>query len=160
MNWITVKGCAALLAGCVLAQLTGLAAAVPPSEGEASSGEAAATRERYQVYGLSEACVGECWTHLGSYDSAKDAHAAGEDACRPQEGERPFTEYRVVRAAGLALPPSVSAWRLRSLTIYRLSADDHGERLVGRYDTAREAEAAAEKVLAAGDRFQVVYWWR
>jgi hypothetical protein len=155
MHRITARTGAALLTGWVLALPAGLAAgAASPSEGTTSSGEATVTQERFHLYlGKMLLWSGHWeWTYLGAYDSAREADAAGKAAC-PEDAERPFREYRVVKAAGLALPQAVG----NGVTIYRLPADGHGDRLVGEYDTEREATAAAEKVLAEGGRFQAVY---
>jgi hypothetical protein len=156
MNRIAVRTSgAALLTGCALTLFAGLAAgAVSPGEETASPREAAQTQERHHLYrGKMLLWSGDWeWTYLGAYDSAKEADAAGKAAC-PEDEERSFQKYRVVKAAGLALPQEAG----KGVTIIRLTADDRDGRLVGHYDTAREAVAAAEKVLAAGDRFQAVF---
>jgi hypothetical protein len=159
MKRFTVKAGAALLAGFALALLPGnTVGAAVPDEGAAPPAETAATQERYHLYGFDITRAGERYTYLGAYDSAKEADAAGKEACHPESGEGLYQEYRVVQSAGLALPPYVSAWQARSITIYRLQC--HDKQLVGRYDTEREATAAAEKVLAERYGFQAVYSWR
>jgi hypothetical protein len=156
MNRIMVKAGAALLTGWALALLTGSpVGAAAPDEGAAPPAEATATLERYYLYGRTFSRASDRYTYLGAYASAEDADAVRKAACHPQDGEGPFPEYRVVKAAGLALPPSASAGP--PITILRLSAFRRCLPVVGRYDTEREAIAAAEKILAEGDRFVVVY---
>jgi hypothetical protein len=156
MNRIAVKTGAALLTGLVLALPTGSPVkAGDPDEGASPPAEATAPQEVYYLYGLAVTRAGDRYTYLGAYASAEDADAVRKAACHSQDGEGPFPEYRVVQSAGLALPPSAPAGP--PITILRLSAFRRCLPVVGRYDTEREATAAAEKVLAEGDRFVVVY---
>jgi len=144
-------------AGCLLAAATGApASASSPDEGAAPASDAAAVQTRFHLYGVSYRRAGERFTYLGAFDAAKDARAAGKLAC---DGGPRYQEYCVVEGVELVLPPSKAAYETRSIEIYRLSHHDHGERLVGRYPSMREAAAAAEKVLADGDSFQVIYSW-
>jgi hypothetical protein len=159
------KTAGAVLTGCVLAlgTATGFGAA-SPSEGTARMDGAAATAERYQLYGYAmETWVTEGWTYLGAYDSAEAAEAVGKAACRSKEEERPFQKYRVMKSAGVKLPLPVVASGTPPIAVYRLSPDADGDRfrLVGRFRTVHEAEEAADKVLAAPfeGRFMVVYYF-
>jgi hypothetical protein len=169
-------------AGCLLAAAAGAPASASPSdEGTAPAGDAATAQTRFYLYGLDFTRAGERFTFLGAYDTAKDAHAAGKLVCENfsrhpagigedkdahaagklvSEGElRTYYECRVEEGVELVLPPSKAAYETRSIRVYRLSDHDHAGRLVGRYSTMREAATAAEKVLADGDSFQVMYWW-
>ena len=114
---------------------------------------AAPAKERYHAYGLGYTRGGECWTYLGSYDDAVGADAACK-AARNRWGES-YAALRVVKAAGLALPPA------RKYTKVLLSpvagrAQPGGQARTFR--TLTEAADAAAKVAAAGERFEVLYW--
>jgi hypothetical protein len=154
MTRITVKAGAALLTGFALALLTGSPAGAAFSDDEAAPAEA-----RYHVYGLGHRRVGESWTYLGSYDAAEDADAAGK-AARNRWGES-YPEWRVVKAVGLDLPP---AGKCSKFLLFRFPAQEETERLqrvarpAGEFRTLSEAVAAAERIAAEGDHFEVIYF--
>jgi hypothetical protein len=141
-NW---KTAAVLLAGCVLALASGGPAGACPA------------KARYHAYGLGYTRVGPSWTYLGSYDTARDAEAAAKVARNRWGGA--FAECRVVEGARLDLPPEP---RCKKVVLFRLPgrsqpADKSGTQ-VGEFRTLAEAAAAARRIVAAGDRFEVLCW--
>ena len=116
---------------------------------------AAPAKERYHAYGLGYTRVGERWTYLGSYDDARAADTACK-AARNRWGE-PYAELRVVKAAGLALP---ATRKYTKVLLFPLPGPAKPQVLSrgAEFRTLAEATAAAEKVAAAGERFEVLYW--
>jgi hypothetical protein len=116
---------------------------------------AAPAQERYHAYGLGYTRAGERWTYLGSYDDARAADAACK-AARNDWGQ-PYAELRVVKAAKLALPPARKYTKVLLFPVpgpAKPVATSRG----GEFRTLAEATAAAEKVVGAGERFEVLYW--
>jgi len=160
MNRNTMKSGAALLTGCVLALLTGGSVrAALPDEGAVSLAEAAPAKERYHVYGLGHTRVGESWTYLGSFEDPREADAAGK-AGRNRWGES-YAECCVVKAIALDLPPAGTRCKF---LVFRLPAREETEQVqrvagpAAEFRTLSAAVAAAERIAAAGDRFEVLYF--
>jgi hypothetical protein len=142
-NWKTTV---VVLAGCVLTLVASSPAGACPA------------KARYHVYTVGGYTRGgPIWTYLGSYDTTRDAETVGKLAGDHWGGPGP--KYRIVKGTALALP----AEKHTKLVLYRSqgpigsTGKTHNER-VGEFRTLAEAAAAARRIVAAGDRFEILYW--
>jgi hypothetical protein len=142
--------------------LSGLTApaAFPADEanvGAASTG-AKVERLRYHVYESSPTRIGLWWVYVGSYDDEEAATAAARAARAARGGYWPV---QVVAGKRLALPrelgtESGGVYYFRD-RYYAVAAEPGAPGTPVAYRTAAEATAAAERILAEGRRFQVMY---
>jgi hypothetical protein len=136
----------AWLAGLLLALSASAAAADGPPLAPASSRCrcADAPKVQYYAYGQSFTRVGDLWVYLGAYDDADAAAKAGKDGG--------YSGVKVVSGAALELPPADGKVTFKLIRVTPRIMQDAGS-----YKTAKEAAAAAAKILADGDKFEVTY---
>jgi hypothetical protein len=151
---VTVLG--GLSLAVVLSGLTASAAAATDEVNvSAASTRAKVERQRYHVYDSYPTRIGLWWRYLGSYDDP-DAAAAAARAARAARGDH--WPVQVVAGKRLALPrelgtESGGVYYYHDL-YYAVSAESGGAIA---YRTAAEATAAAERIVAEGKRFEVMY---
>jgi hypothetical protein len=133
------------LAGLALALAAGNVFAEPPSRCARAD-----CKERHFVYGETLTRRGERWVFLGAYDDAASAAKAAEAAKTSKSSA--YYDCRVITGTRLELPPAEEGVLFR---LSRVSRKAKGEE--GQFRTAQEAAAAAEKILADGDPFEVLY---
>jgi hypothetical protein len=133
------------LAGLALALSAGDVFAEPTSRCARAN-----VKDPHFVYGQSLTRRGERWVFLGTYDGFSAAKLVARTALTPEGGG--YSDSRVVAAARLELPETKEEVVFR---LYRISGKDGKEE--GQFRTAIEAAAAAEKIVADGDRFDVLY---
>jgi hypothetical protein len=138
--------------------LSGLTAPAPGAAHEvdiaATSTRAKVERLRYHVYESFSTRIGLWWVYVGSYDDEDDAIAAAR-AARARGGHWPV---QVVTGKRLALPRELgteSGGVYYFHDRYYAVAAEPGDAVA--YRTAAEAAAAAERILAEGKRFRVMY---
>jgi hypothetical protein len=136
----------------------GLAAAAPaplPKPAEAGRG-----KDRYHLYGWDYTRLGGVWTYLGAYASptgAEDAQRVAQRVAVNRWGE-PFQQFVTIRSDRLKLPPNQEE-RWCRYSVRSSPGNNHGRALPPSTScrTAEEAVAAAEAILARGERFEVTY---
>jgi hypothetical protein len=161
MNVSNVRKCGVTLLGslslAVLLSGPTAPAAVAADEVNvaAASTGAKVERLRYYVYESFPTRIGLWWEYVGSYDDQEDATAAAR-AARAAHGDH--WPVQVVAGKRLALPRELGTesggvhyFRDR----YYAVAAEPGTPVA--YRTAAEAAAAAERILAEGKRFRVMY---
>jgi hypothetical protein len=150
MNRTATKTAAALATGCLLALLTAIPARAAFSDEEAApAGDATTEQTRFYLYGVEYLRAGERLVYLGDFDSARAARRAGDASA--------YRDVRVAEGVGLTLPLADAGWPSGAIRVYRRSKGEPLPSPVGEFHTPREAAAAAEAVLADGDKFEVMY---
>jgi hypothetical protein len=135
---------AASLAGLLLALSASAVAADGPPPAVSARCRCAEPKVQYYAYGLSFTRIGDLWVYLGAFDDADAAAKAGKDAG--------YSSVKVMSGASLELPPADGKVTFDLVRITPRVRNNEGS-----YKTAKEAAAAAAKILADGDMFQVRY---
>src|SRR5947209_2652370 len=137
---------AAWLAGLLLALSAGAAVADAPPTAPSVRCRCVAPKVQYYVYGESYTRVGDRWIYFGAYDDADAAAKAADDA-KKNSG---YSEVKVTSGSSLELP---AADAKIVFDLYRLGG--RALKSEGSFKTAKEAAAAAAKIVADGDKFEV-----
>jgi hypothetical protein len=137
------------VAGLALALAAGNVFAEPP--GRCAR---AGVSEPYFVYGKTFTRRGEQWVYLGTYDGFSAAKLVARSSLAPEGGGYPDTQ--TIPGSRLTLPEAKEDVVYR---LFRLTGKDGKKEFKeeGQFRTAQEAAAAAEKIVADGDRFEVLY---